>query len=63
MSDGMSDANALGGIAQELRFAAIDLRNAIERASDGHRGLTVAVMETVNEFLRGTGYQLQEVPK
>ena len=59
MSDGMSDANAVGRIARDLEHAAIDLRFAIKRADEGHRGLTVSIIDTVNEHLRGTGYRLQ----
>ncbi len=59
MSDGMSDANAVGRIARELEHSAIDLRRAIKRAEEGHRGLTVSVIATVNEHLKGSGYRLQ----
>ncbi len=66
MSDGMSDANAVGSIATELREAAYVLRDAIERAEAGHRGLTVDIIETVNEVLRCVGgpaanYELRRI--
>jgi hypothetical protein len=58
MSDGMSDANAVGALAGKLRNAAYELRDAIKAARDGRRGLSVAVLAEVNEVLDGSGYHL-----
>lgn len=62
MSDGMSDANALGGIGKELEEAAYMLRDAIQRAQHGHRGLTINVVQTVNPILAEVGYRLTRDP-
>lgn len=59
MSDGMSDSRALGSIAGELERAAHQLRAAIQRANDGHRGMSIDVEETVNEILVGTYYRVE----
>lgn len=48
----MSDANAVGRLSRELQDAAYRLRDAIAAAYEGHRGIGVDVVETVNEVLR-----------
>jgi hypothetical protein len=63
MSDGMSDANAMGNLVTELREAAYALRDAIKAARRGHRGMVLTgICEEVNEKLRGTPYRLIRMP-
>ena len=59
MSDGMSDANAIGRLALNLEAAASELGEAIRKAKEGRRGLEICIADTVNDFLKGTGYRLQ----
>lgn len=63
MSDGMSDARAVGAIGRDLEIAAAELRRAINRALAGHRGLSVDVEATVNDYLLYTGFRLRAVPE
>jgi len=63
MSDGMSDSRAVGEIGSKLERAALELRIAIRRAEEGHRGLTVDILATVNEVLEGTGFELRSKPQ
>jgi len=58
MSDGMSDANAVGKLAVDLREAAYVLRDAIDAALNGHRGMSPPICETVNAILKTSGYHL-----
>ena len=58
MSSGPEDAHAVGEIGNKVYMAALDLKIAIGRAKQGHRGLTVDILEMVNEELQGTGYRL-----
>lgn len=64
MSDGMSDANAVGRLGERLESAAYDLREAIEAAENGHRGIAIDVLATVNEVLQkfGLKYELRRIP-
>jgi hypothetical protein len=61
MSDGMSDARAVGEIGDELSSAAYRLRKALETAKGGHRGMSVQILPTVNAELRGTSFRLVRV--
>lgn len=63
MSDGISDANAVGDIGTRLENATHDLRKAIDRAKAGHRGLTVDILQIVNEAILSSGYKLVEAEK
>jgi hypothetical protein len=59
MSDGLSEAHAFERMQQKLEKAALDLYNAIRDAQDGYRGTVISnIAETVNEELKGCGYQL-----
>jgi hypothetical protein len=58
MSDGLSDANAVAAIANAIEDAAHDLRDALDAATEGHRGLTVDPILIVNEALKRSGYML-----
>lgn len=61
MSDGLSDASAVGRIGDKLEAVAYDLKLAIKAAKQGHRGLTVNIESTVNDVLRGCGYEIRKV--
>jgi hypothetical protein len=63
MSDGLSDANAVGQLAVDLREAAHVTREAIEAAEAGHRGLSVDVCGEFNDVLRrfGLRYELRRL--
>lgn len=58
MSDGISDSNALSALHNKVEFAAMDLRDALEAADEGHRGMTVRTLDIVNTVLRDCGYRL-----
>lgn len=59
MSDGLSDASAVGKIAGRLEEAAYQLRDALKAVEEGHRGLTVANPEAqVNRILEEQGYRI-----
>lgn len=58
MSDGSSDAHAICELHNELESAAFDLRDAIKKAIEGHRGWSVNVESIVNETLEGSGFKL-----
>ncbi len=58
MSGGQQEAAALGEMATKLREAAYELRDAIKKAEDGHRGWGVPVEPTVNEILLPSGWKL-----
>lgn len=58
MSDGMSDANAMGGLSTRLREASCKMRDAIKAAEDGHRGMSLDVQEDVNEILLPSGWKI-----
>ena len=51
MSDGMSDASAIGRLAQELEEATYKLRDAIKKTEEGHRGISVDIQSTINGVL------------
>jgi hypothetical protein len=51
MSDGMSDAAATGRLGRELEEAAYVLKEKMIAARNGHRGLSIDVLSTVNECL------------
>jgi hypothetical protein len=58
MSDGMSDANALGRQERAVRDAAYDLAKALAEADGGHRGLAMSridMEELVNEYMADEG--------
>jgi hypothetical protein len=58
MSDGMSDATALGRHEAEVREAAHELAIALRQAVDGHRGWAISrgdLMRMVNEYLQDEG--------
>lgn len=61
MSDGPSDANALGEQAWNLENKAYDLLVAIRAV--GRRGWTFDIEEVVNEVLKGSGYKLVKEKK
>lgn len=63
MSDGMSDANAVGRLGAALERATWEFRKAIKAAQEGHRGLAVDVEEEVNEILLPTGWKLVRAEK
>jgi hypothetical protein len=58
MSGGQHEAAALGGLATELREAAHQMRDAIKAAEDGHRGVSIAVQDEVNEILLPCGWKI-----
>ena len=63
MSDGISDANALGRLDRDVMLKAHDLRNALKAAEEGHRGLRPAgILATANNALKGCGFQLVREP-
>lgn len=59
----MEDASAIGQIDQMLTEAAYLMRDAIEGAEAGHRGLSVPIEETVNEILLPNGWKLVRAEK
>lgn len=62
MSDGMSDASALGRL-REVMLKAHDLQTALKAAEEGHRGLRPAgILDTANNALKGCRYQLVKEP-
>ncbi len=63
MSGGMEDANAVGAIGSKLSDAAHELRDAVKEAEAGHRGITVAVEDTVNPILLPSGWKLVRAMK
>lgn len=61
MSSGPADANAEGEIVEAVWQAAYDLKQAIERAKAGHRGMCASddqVLREANNALRSSGFQL-----
>ncbi len=58
MSDGISDANALGHLGVAVERAAGELARAMYHARIGHRGLSVDELETANEVLALYGLRL-----
>ncbi len=59
----MEDANAVGGLAVELREAAYEMRDAVKAAEAGHRGLSVDVQAEVNDILLPCGWKLVRAEK
>lgn len=58
MSGGQSDFNAVNDLGTELEETAYQLRDAIQKTVEGHRGLTVDVLSVVNPILSRTGYRM-----
>lgn len=58
MSGGMEDANAVGRLGTKLTEAAYVMRDAIKEAETGHRGITIDVLETVNEIMLPCGWKI-----
>lgn len=63
MSGGMEDASAIGGLADKLRDASYELRDAIKAAEAGHRGMSVPVQDEVNEILLPSGWKIVRAEK
>lgn len=61
MSSGPADAAATDRLAFELEEAAYNLRDAIKKAENGHRGWSVAVEAHVAPILREAGYRFIKV--
>jgi hypothetical protein len=59
----MEDANAVGELGRMLTEAAYLMRDAVEAAGAGHRGLSVPIEETVNEILLPGGWKLVRAEK
>ena len=62
MSDGMSDAAAVGRLGNAVVDAAYGLRDALKAADAGHRGVSVDALEDINRVLRDAGYELRRLP-
>jgi hypothetical protein len=62
MSDGMSDANALGRLVVTVETCADDLAKALYAARVGHRGIGVDGFEHANDVLRIYGLRLVAEP-
>ena len=61
MSSGSHDANAEGRLIENVWCAAYDLRKAIERALEGHRGMAASDAQIIREIesgLRGCGFRV-----
>jgi hypothetical protein len=63
VSGGLEDANAVGGLANDLKDAAYVLRDAVKAAEEGHRGIAIDVVATVNEVLLPSGWKLVRAEK
>lgn len=58
MSGGQSDAVACEEIGNAVEFSAMELSDAIKRAKEGHRGLTVDWMKIANDVLSDAGVRI-----
>lgn len=61
MSSGQHDANAEGQLIEDVWCTAYDLRQTIERAKEGHRGMCASdeqILREVNSALRDSGFRL-----
>jgi hypothetical protein len=63
MSGGMEDANATGILSRNLEDAAHEMRDAVKDAEAGHRGIAIAVEDTVNPILLSIGWKLVRAEK
>jgi hypothetical protein len=55
----MRDASAMGSLQGGIERAALQLRVAIRRAQDGHRGTAISngsIRETINESIEEVGF-------
>ena len=61
MSSGSHDANAEGSLIEDVWCTAYDLRKAIERAKEGHRGMCASdaqLLREINNALRSSGFRV-----
>ena len=58
----MSDANAVGQLRLRVLAAVFDLRDAIEEAEAGHRGLKPDWFTEVRTVLEEAGYEIRRLP-
>lgn len=64
MSGGQHDMRAVGEIGSAVEDAAYELRDAIKKAVEGHRGFSVNVESIVNEILgEACPYELRRKPQ
>lgn len=63
MSSGPADANATGNLQEAVWCEAYDLKEAVKRAMDGHRGLAIArgaIIHEINDALAEVGLRVVE---
>lgn len=61
MSSGPSDANAEGTLIENVWAAAYDLKQAIDKAKQGHRGMCASdaqLLREINNGLRSSGFRV-----
>lgn len=64
MSSGPSDANAEASLIEAVWDAAYDLRAAIQRAKEGHRGACASdaqILREANDGLASSDYRLVKI--